>query len=215
MILVGLTGGIGSGKSTVSALLAERGAVILDADAVARELQRAGQPVLAAMVERFGDEMLTEDGELDRARLAALVFADPAALADLNALVHPAVGVEMVRRIEAARGTDAVVVLDSPLLAEHPRDGLAATIVVDVPVETAVERLVQPAGHDRGRRPGPHRPAGQPGGAPGHGRPRDRQLRRPRRARGAGRRALGLAPHPAAPLTVSARPPRLQPTGER
>jgi dephospho-CoA kinase len=146
VILVGLTGGIGSGKSTVSALLAERGAVILDADAVARELQRAGQPVLAAMIERFGDEMLTEDGELDRARLAALVFADPAALADLNALVHPAVGVELVRRIEAARGTDAVVVLDSPLLAEHPRDGMAATIVVDVPIETAVERLV----HQRG-----------------------------------------------------------------
>lgn len=146
MILVGLTGGIGSGKSTVSALLAERGAVILDADAVARELQRAGQPVLAAMIERFGDEMLADDGELDRPRLAALVFADPAALADLNALVHPAVGVELVRRIEAARGTDAVVVLDSPLLAEHPRDGMAATIVVDVPIETAVERLV----HERG-----------------------------------------------------------------
>ena len=146
MILVGLTGGIGSGKSTVSALLAERGAVILDADAVARELQSAGQPVLAAMIERFGDEMLTEDGELDRPRLAALVFADPAALADLNALVHPAVGVELIRRIEAARATDAVVVLDSPLLAEHPRDGMAATIVVDVPIETAVERLV----HQRG-----------------------------------------------------------------
>jgi dephospho-CoA kinase len=146
VILVGLTGGIGSGKSTVSGLLAERGAVILDADAVARELQRAGQPVLAAMIERFGDEMLADDGELDRPRLAALVFADPAALADLNALVHPAVGVELVRRIEAARGTDAVVVLDSPLLAEHPRDGMAATIVVDVPIETAVERLV----HQRG-----------------------------------------------------------------
>ena len=146
MILVGLTGGIGSGKSTVSALLAERGAVILDADAVARELQRAGQPVLAAMIERFGDEMLTEDGELDRPRLAALVFADPAALADLNALVHPAVGVELLRRIGATRGTDAVVVLDSPLLAVHPRDGMAATVVVDVPIETAVERLV----HQRG-----------------------------------------------------------------
>jgi dephospho-CoA kinase len=146
VILVGLTGGIGSGKSSVSALLAERGAVILDADAVARELQRAGQPVLAATIERFGDEMLTEDGELDRPRLAALVFADPAALADLNALVHPAVGVELVRRMDAAKGTDAVVVLDSPLLAEHPREGMAATIVVDVPIETAVERLI----HQRG-----------------------------------------------------------------
>jgi len=146
VILVGLTGGIGSGKSTVSALLAEHGAVILDADAIARELQRAGQPVLAAMVERFGEEMLTADGELDRARLAKLVFADPDALADLNALVHPAVGAELLRRIEAARGTDAVVVLDSPLLAAHPREGMAATIVVDVPIETAVARLVQQRG---------------------------------------------------------------------
>lgn len=146
MILVGLTGGIGSGKSTVSALLAERGAVILDADAIARELQRAGQPVLAAIVERFGDEMLTAEGELDRARLAKLVFADRDALADLNALVHPAVGAELLRRIEAARGTDAVVVLDSPLLAAHPREGMAATIVVDVPVERAVSRLVEQRG---------------------------------------------------------------------
>ncbi len=146
MILVGLTGGIGSGKSTVSAMLAERGAIVLDADAIARELQRAGQPVLASIIERFGDEMLLPDGELDRARLAALVFGDPAALGDLNALVHPAVGVELLRRIEDARGSDAVVVLDSPLLAEHPREGMAATIVVDTPVETAVERLV----HQRG-----------------------------------------------------------------
>jgi dephospho-CoA kinase len=146
VILVGLTGGIGSGKSTVSAMLAERGAIVLDADAIARELQRAGQPVLASIIERFGDEMLLPDGELDRARLAALVFGDPAALADLNALVHPAVGVELLRRIEDARGSDAVVVLDSPLLAEHPREGMAATIVVDTPVETAVERLV----HQRG-----------------------------------------------------------------
>jgi dephospho-CoA kinase len=146
VILVGLTGGIGSGKSTVSALLAERGAVILDADAIARDLQRAGQPVLAAIVERFGDEMLTAEGELDRAGLAKLVFADPDALADLNALVHPAVGAELLRRIEAARGTDAVVVLDSPLLAAHPREGMAATIVVDVPVERAVSRLVEQRG---------------------------------------------------------------------
>jgi dephospho-CoA kinase len=146
VILVGLTGGIGSGKSTVSAMLAERGAIVLDADAIARELQRAGQPVLASIIERFGDEMLLPDGELDRARLAALVFGDPAALGDLNALVHPAVGVELLRRIEDARGSDAVVVLDSPLLAEHPREGMAATIVVDTPVETAVERLV----HQRG-----------------------------------------------------------------
>ena len=146
MILVGLTGGIGSGKSTVSSLLAARGAVIVDADAIARGLQRAGQPVLASIIERFGDGMLTADGELDRARLAALVFADPAALADLNALVHPAVGEEILRRIDAARGSDEVVVLDSPLLSVHPPTGLAATIVVDTPVELAVERLVRQRG---------------------------------------------------------------------
>jgi dephospho-CoA kinase len=148
VILVGLTGGIGSGKSTVSALLAARGAVIVDADAITRELQRSGQPVLAAIVERFGQGVLLADGELDRAALAAIVFSDPDALADLNAIVHPAVGAEIASRIEAATGTDAVVVLDIPLLAENPRKGLAATVVVDTPVDVAVDRLVQLRGMD-------------------------------------------------------------------
>ncbi len=148
MILVGLTGGIGSGKSTVSARLAARGAVIVDADAITRELQRPGQPVLAAIVDRFSPGVLQPDGELDRAALAAVVFSDPEALKDLNAIVHPAVGVEIARRIEAAAGTDAVVVLDIPLLAENPRRGLAATIVVDTPVDVAVERLVRLRGMD-------------------------------------------------------------------
>jgi dephospho-CoA kinase len=148
VILVGLTGGIGSGKSTVSALLAERGAVIVDADVITRELQRPGQPVLAAIVERFGQGVLLPDGELDRPALAAIVFSDPDALADLNAIVHPAVGAEIARRIEGARGTDAVVVLDIPLLAENPRKGLAATVVVDTPVDVAVERLVRFRGMD-------------------------------------------------------------------
>jgi dephospho-CoA kinase len=146
VILVGLTGGIGSGKSTVSALLAARGAVIVDADQITRQLQEPGQPVLAAIVERFGEGVLLPNGTLDRAALAAIVFADADALKALNKIVHPAVGAEIARRIEAERETDHVVVLDIPLLAENPRDGLAATIVVDTPVEVAVSRLVRQRG---------------------------------------------------------------------
>ena len=132
MLLVGLTGGIGSGKSTVSALLAERGAVIVDADAITRQLQEPGQPVLAAMVERFGGGILRPDGRLDREAVAKVVFADRAALADLQAIVWPAVGAETNRRVEAERGTDRVVVLDIPLLVESGGRELAAVIVVDV-----------------------------------------------------------------------------------
>lgn len=142
MLLVGLTGGIGSGKSTVSALLAERGAVIVDADAITRELQQPGQPVLEAMVERFGEGILQPDGRLDRQAMAELVFGDRAALADLQAIVWPAVGAETNRRVEAERGTDRVVVLDIPLLVESGGRELAAVIVVDVDPEVAVHRLV-------------------------------------------------------------------------
>ena len=143
MILVGLTGGIGAGKSTVSAMLAERGAVIVDADAIARDLQSPGSPVLDAMAERFGAQIINEDGSLDRAAVAGIVFNDEAALADLNAIVHPAMQDEIQRQIDAQRATDRVVVLDFPLLGENPRAGLAATIVVDIPVDVAVERLVE------------------------------------------------------------------------
>ncbi len=146
MLLVGLTGGIGAGKSTVSALLAERGAVVVDADQIARDLQRPGSPVLSRMAERFGAQILREDGMLDRAAVAAIVFGDTdeakQALADLNAITHPAIQDEIMRQIEAEAGTDNIVVLDHPLLGEHPRDDLSATIVVDVPVELAVRRLV-------------------------------------------------------------------------
>ena len=146
MILVGLTGGIGAGKSTVSAMLAAHGAVIIDADALARELQAPGSPVLDRMVERFGRNITRDDGSLDRQAVAEIVFNDETSLKALNDIVRPALGVEVTRRIDEARGTDHIVVLDFPLLAERPRAGLSATVVVDVPVETAVERLVAARG---------------------------------------------------------------------
>jgi dephospho-CoA kinase len=144
--LVGLTGGIGAGKSTVSALLAARGAVVVDADAVVRELQSKGTPVFEAIVQRFGPGVVGPDGELDRPALAALVFGDPEALKELNALVWPAVGEEMFRRIAEQQGTDRVVVLDVPLLVESGRYRVSGVIVVDAPPEVAVERLVRDRG---------------------------------------------------------------------
>ena len=143
MILVGLTGGIGSGKSTVSAALASRGAVIIDADAIGRELQQPGQPLLRTLADRFGDSILTADGALDRPALAAIVFGDADALKDLNAIVHPVIGADIAQRIRAASLTEQVVVMDIPLLTENPREGLQGIVVVDVPEETQVERLVQ------------------------------------------------------------------------
>lgn len=148
MILVGLTGGIGAGKSTVSAMLAERGAVIVDADQIARDLQSPGSPVLDSMAERFGEHIICDDGSLDRAAVAAIVFNDEAALKDLNGIVHPAMQAEIQRQIDEHRSTDRVVVLDFPLLGENPREGLAATVVVDIPVDVAVRRLVDQRGMD-------------------------------------------------------------------
>jgi dephospho-CoA kinase len=148
MLLVGLTGGIGSGKSTVAALLADRGAVIVDADAITRSLQQPGQPVLEAMVERFGDGILAADGTLDRAAVARIVFRDEQARKDLEAIVHPAVGAEMLRRLQEHAGTDAVVVYDVPLLVESGKTGYGAVVVVDVDPEVAVERLVAHRGFE-------------------------------------------------------------------
>jgi len=146
VILVGLTGGIGAGKSTVSTLLAARGAVIVDADQIARDIQGPGSPVLDAMADRFGAHIIRDDGTLDRAAVAKIVFADKSALEDLNGIVHPAMQAEIQRQIDAHEDTDRVVVLDFPLLGENPRKGLAATIVVDIPVDVAVDRLVNQRG---------------------------------------------------------------------
>ena len=151
MRAVGLTGGIGSGKSTVADLLVERGAVLIDADRIAREVVQPGGPAFAPLVERFGTGILTPEGSLDRAALAALVFPDPEALAALNAITHPAIGAVMAERRAAEEGTDHVVVLDVPLLVPAHRDtlGLAAVVVVDCPVEVALARLVDQRGFTR------------------------------------------------------------------
>lgn len=147
MLLVGLTGGIGAGKSTVSVLLAEHGAVIVDADQIARDLQLPGSPVLDRMAERFGDHIIRDDGSLDRAAVASIVFGESEAakraLADLNGIVHPAMQDEIERQVRAEADADRIVVLDFPLLGENPRDDVEATIVVDIPVDVAVERLVE------------------------------------------------------------------------
>ena len=148
MLVVGLTGGIGSGKSTVSSLLAARGAVIVDADAIVRELQAPGGEAYVAMVERFGAGIVGPDGELDRPAIAALVFEDEAARLDLNKIVHPLVGREMASRMAAQASTDNIVVLDIPLLAERGRGAypVAGVIVVDCPIDVAVARLMEVRG---------------------------------------------------------------------
>lgn len=147
MILVGLTGGIGSGKSSVSARLSGFGAVVVDADAIVHRLQRPGTEVYRAIVVRFGAGVLDADGRIVRPRLAQTVFGDAAALADLNAIVHPAVAAEMNREVDARRSTNDVVVLDIPLLVENPRIGLCGTLVVDLDEERAVQRLVEQRGY--------------------------------------------------------------------
>lgn len=146
VLLVGLTGGIGSGKSTVSSMLAARGAVIVDADAITRELQQPGSSVFDSMVERFGSEIVAEDGTLDRAAVAEIVFSDDAARRDLEAIVHPAVAAEMASRVSTLGETDRIVVYDVPLLVEAKRTGFAAVIVLDVHPEIALRRLVSQRG---------------------------------------------------------------------
>ncbi|WP_420033101.1 dephospho-CoA kinase [Streptomyces sp. cg28] len=143
MLSVGLTGGIGSGKSEVSRLLVECGALLVDADRIAREVVEPGTPGLAAVVDAFGDDILTADGTLDRPKLGSIVFADSDKLATLNAIVHPLVGARSAELQESA-GPDSVVVHDVPLLAEN---GLAPlydlVVVVDASAGTQLDRLTR------------------------------------------------------------------------
>ncbi|MFD4399775.1 dephospho-CoA kinase [Kitasatospora sp. NPDC058397] len=143
MLKIGLTGGIGAGKSEVSRLLAAHGAVIVDSDVIAREVVAPGTDGLAAVAAEFGPQVLREDGALDRPALGAIVFADPARLQALNAIVHPLVRARSAE-LEAAAAPDAVVVHDVPLLAEN---GLAPlydlVVVVDAADDVRVERLVR------------------------------------------------------------------------
>jgi dephospho-CoA kinase len=142
VLIVGLTGGIGSGKSTVAQLLAERGAWVVDADQAARVVVAPGMPALDAIVERFGPEVLDADGRLDRTALGRLVFADDAARSDLERITHDHIAAEMVRRIGEAP-PDAVVVCDVPLMAEKAaaRARYPFVIVVEAPREVRLARL--------------------------------------------------------------------------
>ena len=153
MIRVGLTGGVASGKSTISTLLAELGAVVIDADVIAREVVAAGTPGLQRVVEEFGSELLTAGGELDRPAMGRLVFADEGARRRLEAIVHPMVHEQIAAREQAAgeADADAVVVHDIPLLVEggpERRRDFDELVVVDVPEETQVERMVTDRGWD-------------------------------------------------------------------
>ena len=125
----------------MSRALARRGAVVIDADAIAREVVEPGEPGLAAIVDRFGNGVLDDEGRLNRPKLAALVFDDAAARADLNAIVHPLVAVETARRIAAAP-PDAIVVIDVPLLVEAARSGYDVVVIVEAPETVRLERLV-------------------------------------------------------------------------
>ncbi len=143
MILIGLTGGIGCGKSEVSRLLADRGAIIIDADLIVRELQQPNGEIFSQFVEMFGDSVVADDGTLNRGAIANEVFKDKAILKKLNELIHPVVRRVMNERVKSYSDTSNIVVLDIPLLVENPREGLDGVVVVDLDPEIAVERIVE------------------------------------------------------------------------
>ena len=147
MLLVGLTGGIGSGKSTVARMLETRGAVVFDADVLAREVVEPGTPGHAAVIERFGANILAPGGELDREALASIVFADPAARRDLEAIVHPEVRRRFAEASEAYRDTDRVVVMSAPLLVETGmHSAFDVLVVVSATPHAQIERLMRDRG---------------------------------------------------------------------
>ena len=145
MFSIGLTGGIGSGKSAVADLLVERGAWLIDADEVARDVVVPGGPAYGPLVERFGTGILSVDLTIDRQALADVAFADEASVAALNAITHPAIGIEMIERQRSLAETDAVVVLAITLLRPIHRETMVIdqVVVVDCPIEVAVERLIR------------------------------------------------------------------------
>jgi dephospho-CoA kinase len=145
---VGLTGGIGSGKSTVAQRLGARGAAVVDADAISRQIMEPGGAAFQSVVDRFGPSIVDPVGRIDRPALAGLVFGDQEALADLNRLTHPVIGRVMSERVAELAATSEIVVLDIPLLniATKDRFSFGAILVVDVPEDLAVQRLIDQRG---------------------------------------------------------------------
>ncbi len=151
MLAVGLTGGIGSGKSAVADLLVERGAVLIDADQVARDVVAPGGPAYRPLVDRFGPGIVAPDGTIDRPALAAVAFVDDESRLALNAITHPAIGIAMIEARDALADTDDIVILAIPLLTAAHRDTvrLHKVVVVDCPTDIALERLLSQRGFDR------------------------------------------------------------------
>jgi len=151
MLAVGLTGGIGSGKSAVADLLVERGAVLIDADQVARDVVAPGGPAYQPLIDRFGSGIVAPDGTIDRQALAAVAFVDDESRLALNAITHPAIGIAMIEARDALADTDDIVILAIPLLTAAHRDTvrLHKVVVVDCPTDIALERLLSQRGFDR------------------------------------------------------------------